>query len=140
MGTFETHAAGIIIPAKKLKAPGLRAILPAALAGDLGSHPSIFSKELPPYFFPPPVTTTNNNINESSSNNINNKWNSSSKIAAHSSPSFFSTLNQPVRIDKQNTLKLLGANVRSLFSPENFYFLHKLLEEREPDVLFLVET
>jgi len=59
---------------------------------------------------------------------------------AHSSPSFFSTLNQPVRIDKQNTLKLLGANVRSLFSPENFYFLHKLLEEREPDVLFLVET
>jgi len=34
----------------------------------------------------------------------------------------------------------LGANVRSLFTEENFYFLHKTLLDRRPDILFLVET
>ena len=37
-------------------------------------------------------------------------------------------------------LKLCGANIRSLFSPENLYSFHKSLDQMQPDIFFLVET
>ena len=40
----------------------------------------------------------------------------------------------------RHSLQVHGANARSVFTPENFYFLNKFLTEQQPDLLFAVET
>jgi len=37
-------------------------------------------------------------------------------------------------------LSCVGTNIRSLYAPENFYSLNKLMEDENPDIVFINET
>jgi len=47
---------------------------------------------------------------------------------------------QPAAQSRKRQLLCYGANIRSLYSLENNYGLHKILEDKSPDLFFLVET
>lgn len=140
VNAFAARIAVTTAPTKERDSLGLRAYPPATSAGTLEDCPTFFFRGSSRHFFSSSVTA-NNGTYEPFSNSVNNQRIVGHNPDAHSSSSFFSTLKIPVRINKPSSpLKLHGANARSLFTLENFYFLHKLLKDQNPDILFLVET
>jgi len=65
-----------------------------------------------------------------------------SSIKGHYNKPIVKSKQTSIKPDTKHNTKLIytGANCRSLISNENYYFLHKILRELEPDVLFLNET
>ena len=49
-------------------------------------------------------------------------------------------VSKPSTAEADPSLKCIGANVRSMFAPANYYSICSLLESASPDLLFLVET